>query len=365
MKPASSLAIPASLDLLLSMYRIFEWVLALVLFLSLYTRTAAEQATRMIVDLIGYACWIWIAMVWTLLPLIPSQVYSFTEDGGAYARLGGQLIHPAYLAMLTSIGFFYALFFFPTALWRWVCCFVAILTLILTHSRSEQIGFLVALSLYSLLFAGSSVLKWITIMLGLLSASALVAFEGLFIAYFTRGQSIRNLATLDDRTLVWQAALRAFSARPIIGYGFIVGARDALRDQWSYMGYAHWVPPQAHNEFIQALIVGGILCLTVVLAVYGRLMWGGICVVRCGLSHVFLFLVSIQLTLKSIAGPTITMEYGRVGAIFLLCYIGLIGAANRRSGYRAQPRKQLSNAVSAVTSTIHGDVVVSRTKATI
>ncbi|WP_433964846.1 hypothetical protein [Tunturiibacter gelidiferens] len=104
---------PAYSDILISLYRMYEWVLAFALVLALYTRTPADRRTELMAHLIGRVAWIWIAMTYIVLPFMSSQVYGGAGDGemtSAHAQLGGEFLSPSYLATLSVAAFFYALF---------------------------------------------------------------------------------------------------------------------------------------------------------------------------------------------------------------------------------------------------------------
>src|SRR5262249_30130407 len=104
-EPTSHSAAPTTMSLVLSLFRLSQWVIAFVLIVALYSRAPATRATRLVVELIGHSSWIWLAMVWIFLPIAPAQVYGGSEDGGPddIRRLGGQFIHPAHVALLGSV----------------------------------------------------------------------------------------------------------------------------------------------------------------------------------------------------------------------------------------------------------------------
>src|ERR1700722_2142849 len=62
--PASRLTPPTPMALVLSLFRLGQWVIAFGLIVALYTRTPAKHATELVVELIGRTSWIWVAMVW-------------------------------------------------------------------------------------------------------------------------------------------------------------------------------------------------------------------------------------------------------------------------------------------------------------
>ncbi|HMH14254.1 MAG TPA: O-antigen ligase family protein [Edaphobacter sp.] len=321
LQPNSSNRPPVASDLPLSLYRLAEWVLGFAMLLSLYTREDEDRAIDLIVRLIGAVCWVNIAIVWMALPIVPSLVYAEPGDiAGGHARLGGALIHPVHLSVLAGVAFFHALLFFQGRK-RFFCCFIAVVTLLLTYSRSEQIVFLIALFTYLMILSRKLLLR----MLGSLAictiAAGAIVFQGKILDYLERGQGMRNITTLSERTDVWKASFRAFWLRPYIGYGYIAGVKQALHDQWNA---TNWIPPHSHSEVIQALVSGGILAGLLILALYFRVLFVAFRSARQSVKHTFLLIVLIQIVTMSIIMPLVTVQFGRLSALFLMCFVGLV-----------------------------------------
>jgi O-antigen ligase len=153
-----------------------------------------------------------------------------------------------------------------------------------------------------------------------------VPFGSIAGKYVARGQSIQTLASLDDRTRVWQASMDAIALRPLLGYGYNVGARAAIRDHWKF---AHWVPPHAHDEFLEAALDGGVPALLLFLAIYWLVLWKAGRDVRHGTTRLFLFLVFIQFAMDAITGGTLGFAYRETGGVFLLCSVGILANDHR------------------------------------
>jgi O-antigen ligase len=330
LEPASRLTPLTTMALFLSLFRLGQWVVAFVLIVALYSRTPRARATELVVELIGRSSWIWIAIVWTFLPIMPSQVYGGSEedDPTSVRRLGGQLITPAHIALLGSIAFFYALFFFSRGPRRWIACLIALLTIVLTGARAQQVGFLLALFLYTLVFSRKTALRW-----GMIGAVALafligVSFRGTVIKYLTRGQDIQTLSSLNDRTVVWDASLQAIRVGPILGYGYSVGARNAIRDHWRV---SRWIPPHAHNEFIQVTLDGGVIALVLVFCIYSRVLWKSVGEAGRGPCQLFLFLVFLQFVLNTFTGGELGYDYRGTGGVLILCCVGVLGGAAEKA----------------------------------
>lgn len=326
LQPESRLTPYSPTDKIISLYRLGEWITAFGLITALYSRSPIDEVTALTVQLIGRLAWIWICIVWIVLPIMPSQAYGASDELVSKAsQLGGQLISPSYLATLAVAGFFYALFFFPKGLFRGLGCLVCVVTILLAHTRIEQISLLLLALIYALFFS-SRLLRVLTIAFMLATVPVAIVLRDVFIEYFSRGQTLKTLATLNDRTFVWQAAFDAARLRPTIGYGFMAGARNAIRDHWHY---ANWLPPHAHNEYLQALLSGGVLAVILVLLIYCRGLLIGMKNARKGPGFIFLFLLMLLFTFRSIGGSNFTTPYTRVGALFLLTFIGILASTTK------------------------------------
>jgi len=326
LQPASRLTLYSPTDIVVSLYRIGEWLAAFGLIITLYSRSPKQEATAFIVQMIGRLSWIWITIVWTVLPIMPSQVYGTSDElASKVPQLGGQLISPSHLATMTVAAFFYSLYFFPKGLYRVAGCMACGVTLFLVRTRIEQISLLLLLLVCAIFFSGR-LLRILTIASIVVAVPIGVVFRDVLLQYFARGQALKTLATLNDRTMVWQAAMEAARLRLLLGYGFVAGARNAIRDHWHH---TNWIPPHAHNEFIQALLSGGILALILVIAIYGQTLWIGVRSAARSREQLFLFLLILLFTIRSVGGSNFTTPFTRVGALFLLTFVGIVAATSK------------------------------------
>ena len=322
LQPRNNSGPPLASDLPLSLYRLGEWVLGFVLLLSLYTSEDEDRAMDLIVRLIGTVCWTYIALVWTMLPIAPSLVYADpTEDmDSGHARLGGIIIHPVHFSVLAGVAFFYALLFFQGRK-RLFGCGLTALTLLMTYARSEQLVFLIALFAYLMVFSRKFVLRVLGSTAICTIAAGAIVFQGKVIDYLERGQGMRNITTLSERTDVWNASFKAFWLRPYIGYGYIAGVKHAIKDHWNA---TNWVPPHSHNELIQSLVSGGILAGLLMLAIYVRVLWVAVRNARRSIKHTFLLMVVLQISTMSLIMPVISVQFGRLSSLFILSFVGLV-----------------------------------------
>lgn len=323
LEPHSRLTLPTLGSHLITIFRFVQWLVCFGLVLALYTRARPEDATKLAVQFIGRISWIWIAIVYFVLPVAPAKAYGASDDStDTVHRLGGGLVGPSNLASYASFAFFYALLFFPRGPRKVLACSLAAITVALTHARFQQAGFIFAIVVYLLILSGNTVARWATILATPILIVAALPFSGKLAGSFARGQTLQTLSTLDDRTRVWGAAWDAIKERPIIGYGYNQGAKHALRDFWTFH---HWIPPHAHNEFIEFWLAGGIIALVLALFIYGHVFLTAIRDFRRGPEQLFFLIVFIMNALNSLSGTPFSFVYGPGGGLMVLCFFGILG----------------------------------------
>jgi O-antigen ligase len=162
--------------------------------------------------------------------------------------------------------------------------------------------------------------RWATVGLLAAIASVVAAFSKLIVAYLARGQDFRTIASLDNKVPVWQACWAAIKQRPILGYGYIIGAKNTIRDHWLYP--SQWIPPHAHNDLIQAALQVGLPACLILIYLYIWLLIKCVKTARVSREHLFLFLLVIQLTVIAITGMVLSYTFSSLGAVLILCYLG-------------------------------------------
>ena len=254
------------------------------------------------------------------------------------------MLHPVHLSVLAGIAFFHALMFMRGPK-RIALCALAFVTLVLTYARSELMVFLAVLTIYTLVLSKNVLLRWS----GILTAGGIVAlaitFQEKVLQYMERGQGARNITTLSERTLVWEASFKAIALRPYIGYGFIAGPKNALRDHWNS---TNWVPPHSHSEFIQAVLSGGYIAGALIIAIYGRAMWSAVRgAINGGLKQIFLLIVLVQITLMALIMPLVSLQYSKISGIFLVAFVGVVAGERKRVQHRARRVARTTESVPA------------------
>lgn len=321
LQPDSRLGPPVATDLPLGLFRLGELTLAFVLLLALCTREPAENTISLVVELIIRASWITILKVWIVLPFLPHLVYGFGEDGAPMV-FGGAFVTPGTLAFCSCCVFLHSYFFVSRLHFRWLGFFIALITLVMTRARTPQAALLIALGCYVFLYRRKPAVRLATaaslVLFGVLAA----VFNQPLIRYISRGQSANDVATLDGRVQVWQACWSAIQVRPILGYGFIAGAKNAIRDHWAY---AHWVPPHAHNDLIEVTLQAGLPGCILLIYIYVALFRRCVKSARNSREHLFLFLLVIQLMIYANMEIVLSYTFTTLTAVLMLCFFGLVG----------------------------------------
>jgi O-antigen ligase len=141
--------------------------------------------------------------------------------------------------------------------------------------------------------------------------------------------SMGRSATLSGRTELWEAALEHLGYRPWLGYGFSAfwtSANDASR---AIIDRIRWVPPHAHNGFLDLALALGLVGLTIFLAGFLPALVRAVRGVRAldgveGLWPIayFTFLVMYNLT-----DSALLLQ----GSIFWVLYVATVCATPRRA----------------------------------
>jgi O-antigen ligase len=289
--------------------------------IALYSRIAPDEAPAYLSRLFFRLALIPIILVLIVLPLAPDLAFADLDDatGVITGRLGGSMFYPNMLALLANTIVFYS-YLLKTG-WRRIggMAFGATV-LFFTYSRSGMISLVVCLFLLLLLYGN----VWRRVFgIGIVSAGVLgiMAYSGKIVEFLARGHGDDNLSTLSERVQVWMASYEMFRQRPFSGYGYIAGPKEWLG---IYVGSAHWMPPHAHNELIQAVLCAGIFGGLALLLLYLLVIRAAFRLDYSRRENVFLAVVLVALLLSSIVAPLLTRESTLEAALFLLLSVHLL-----------------------------------------
>ena len=198
-----------------------------------------------------------------LLSLFITTLMLITHEGISSHRFGNkELLHPNVLGFLYGTGFCFILGiktsgFKENLVKLFILIFLGSLV-ILTFSKTSILSLLISLFIVAL-FIKRNMISYLMIL-----TSAIILFGLIFREYITNQIIIYTsnlflLSTLTGRTIIWSWVIEMLSKNPLIGYGYAT-FRDIFTVE--YKGIEFHVPPtQAHNAFMDALFVGGIIGL--------------------------------------------------------------------------------------------------------
>ncbi|MFT4544815.1 MAG: exopolysaccharide production protein ExoQ [Bacteroidia bacterium] len=193
---------------------------------------------------------------WAIFPIMLTFIIgSFVEPdtfyrgmrGGEEKRLGGWIMNPNELGMLSSIGAAMAYLYFQTTnrkLWPFVMMIAAVVILVLTSSRSSAIGFL--------LIMGILVLMSKNVKLKIAMFGGVVIAVPLLLKYviFKDAGGVEEVMSMTGRLPFWKALLSEGIVRePFFGFGFM---RINYTDY--FQGLNTYPAKMTHNTFMQVLM---------------------------------------------------------------------------------------------------------------
>jgi O-antigen ligase len=324
--------IPAkSTDLPLSLFRLGEWVLGFLLLMRLVAYEPLARRATFAAEIIGRVSWIVIVMVWVMLPLAPNLVFAGGDEGETVAALGGQFYNSGALGFHAGCAFFASLLFTKKLHYKSAGCAISFVTLLLTRARTPLLAFGLALFCYAFLQYRKPAQRLTLGVLFSLFASIGLFAGAPFSTMLTRGATWSTTASLDGRLPLWEACWAAIQLRPFLGYGFVIGAKNAIRDHWTA---TNWIPPHAHNDILQAMLQGGLLAAILVMTIYIVTFKNAISQAKESPQQLFLLLVLVQLAVISTTGLVLSLTFDSLGASFLLCHIA--GRQRTTRPYRRQ-----------------------------
>jgi len=197
----------------------------------------------------------WICLAFLFGQYVNPDKFMRLTHGGDVARLGGYMMNPNEMGMLSMVGFGALLFHWHYEKGKKLLFFlgpVFLYALILTGSRSSLGGGLLIMGLY-LLVSGNKKLQ-----LGVAVASVLV-FPYVVQNIIVKQGDLQEVLSMTGRIPFWKALLtEGLIDSPFLGFGF-------MRIAWTdYFSSVHtYAAKMTHNTFIQVLmnlgLVGGVL----------------------------------------------------------------------------------------------------------
>jgi exopolysaccharide production protein ExoQ len=188
---------------------------------------------------------------------IEPDVFYREMRGGEEKRLGGWIMNPNELGMLSSMGAALAYLLFQSSerkIWPVLMLLAAIIILGLTSSRSSAIGFLLIMGIL-VLMSQNRKLKIAMFLLVSIATPFVLKF-----VIFKESGGIEEVMSMTGRLPFWKALLNeGIVKEPFFGYGFMrINYTDHFQGLNTYPG------AMTHNTFMQVLMNVGFVGFFVV-----------------------------------------------------------------------------------------------------
>lgn len=250
--------------------------------------------------------------------IIFSLIFFFNQFYSS-GRLGGSVIHPNTIGILACC---FSLYLF--ILKRFIFSFFFFLVLILTYSRADWLIFLITLVLvYFYKSKKRRDLQVVFFILMLTLIPLAYNFMDNLLSFFSRGQSNQELLGLSGRSTVWLSAIHICFDNignfiRGVGFGKITEiVSDVMSNEYNI---SYWRTPNAHNDFLQALLSGGffyfLATIFVHLKILNYLFFGDITETK-----VVLLSIYFPVMLFSFTFTTINYYFHPTGALIWFVYL--------------------------------------------
>ena len=304
-----------------AVYRIAEWALIISLcWYYFYTCQNSNSESSDIGD-----DFISLLRIITSLPglivlagliLFPDLAYTYSVETGTF-RLGGHLYHPNRMGTICGIG---SVLFWVSAKGKFDRFWSIILFVMMgfTYSRGAMVGFVLYLFYHYFKFSPSiRKLTWSLILLTFLIFSFAISKDSIsrgFLSFFSRGEAVDTIYTLNSRNRIWNLSLDAISDSPWIGRGFIQGPKTLA----STILDGSWATTHSHNDVLNAGVSGGVFMAAFTLLIYIALTFSTIQLRKSFKLNAATATVLIQCGIYSILTPIFSTSAGNPGTIMLI-----------------------------------------------
>ncbi|MFN4365629.1 O-antigen ligase family protein [Chryseobacterium hispalense] len=188
------------------------------------------------------------------------DVFFRLTDGGEEARLGGTLMNPNELGMLSGVGcacLIFDLYRFKNKTWTIIKILIILYALYMTGSRSSLIGVLL------IIFFHVNQTKRKALKLGIIAVVLAIAPFAVYTVILKGGDQSRleEVMSLTGRLPFWKALItEGLPREPLLGFGFMrIDYKEFFQSAHTYPG------KMTHNTFMQVLMNLGFIGFTIVL----------------------------------------------------------------------------------------------------
>ena len=178
-------------------------------------------------------------------------------EGGTDFRLGGYIMNPNELGMLTGLGLSCLIFDIyrkPKKLWTIIKVAIILYALVLTKSRSSLVGFLL------IIFFHIRISKSVKLKLAVYIATAAI-IPIMVQTLIMRSGGIDDILSMTGRMPFWKALIaEGLPREPMLGFGFMrIDYKDHFESVHTYAGH------MTHNTFLQVLMNLGFVGFAIVI----------------------------------------------------------------------------------------------------
>jgi hypothetical protein len=191
---------------------------------------------------------------------IDPDTFMRLTHGGDVARLGGYIMNPNELGMLSSLGISVLILDFTNTKNKWLYTLFLVINLyviFLTGSRSSSIGFMIVCGL---LILRSNNMKLKALMIAGFMLIAPIAINEVILDEEKGG--LDEVMSMTGRLPFWKALLtEALPKEPLLGYGF-----QNIYYTKFFQGKNTYPASMTHNTFVQVVMNLGLVGFTIVIA---------------------------------------------------------------------------------------------------
>lgn len=196
-------------------------------------------------------------MIFVVGMYIDQDTFFRAVEGGTDHRLGGYIMNPNELGMLTGLGLsclIFDLYRKPKKFWTIVKVAIILWALVLTKSRSSLVGFLIIV-FFHIRRSDSTRLKLAVYL-------AMIAIIPIGIqTLIMRSGGLDDILSMTGRLPFWKALIaEGLPREPMLGFGFMrIDYHDHFESVHTYAGH------MTHNTFLQVIMNLGFVGFTIVL----------------------------------------------------------------------------------------------------
>jgi exopolysaccharide production protein ExoQ len=225
----------------------------------LYFDGAYNRKIPVIVSLLSRA--VFIHSLWFIVgSILDPDFYYRTTHGGTVARLGGLIINPNELGLLSLMGIgcaYIELLNNKNKKFQIVNILTMITVLLMTQSRSSLISFFILSAIY-LFLTNNYYIKFSAIIIAILVTPIL------FNTIIIKDGDFEEVASFTGRKEFWADLVNeGFPERPILGRGFMSIAENKWNN--NYESTHSYTASMCHNTYVEVLtnlgLVGAFICL--------------------------------------------------------------------------------------------------------